>query len=63
MPKLTLTKKPYFESLSEDDQYKLMYETQMKVKRLERLAEGLTIWKESSIQYKGIISELKDYFE
>lgn len=61
MTKLVLATKPYFNELSDDDKYKLFYNTQLKIKRLERIAEGLTFWRDGSTHYNELLEELQDY--
>lgn len=61
MTKLVLYTKPYFNELSDDDKYELFYDIQLKVKKLERIAEGLTIWREGTPYYNELLEELQDY--
>lgn len=61
--KQRLTKKPDFQKLSIDRQYELLHETQLRVQRLERIAEGLLFWKEGSSPYKDAVAEYNEYVE
>lgn len=61
MTKLVLFTKPYFNELSEDDKYELFYDIQLKVKKLERIAEGLTFWRQGTPNYNELLEELQDY--
>ncbi len=61
--KQRLTKKPDFQKLSIDRQYKLLHETQLRVQRLERITEGLLFWKEGSSPYKEAATEYNEYVE
>lgn len=61
MTKLVLFTKPYFNELSDDDKYELFYDIQLKVKKLERIAEGLTIWRQGTPHYNELLEELQDY--
>lgn len=55
-----LIKKPDFENLSDDEQYQLIYNTQLLVKRYERLVEDLVVWRRDSKPYNQALKELKD---
>lgn len=61
MTKLVLFTKPYFNELSDDDKYELFYDIQLKVKKLERIAEGLTFWRQGTPNYNELLEELQDY--
>ena len=61
--KQRLTKKPDFQKLSLDRQYQLLHETQLRVQRLERIAEGLLFWQNGSVPYTSVAAEYMDYVE
>ena len=61
MTKLVLFTKPYFNELSDDDKYELFYDIQLKVKKLERIAEGLAVWRGGTPNYNNSLEELQDY--
>lgn len=55
-----LIKKPDFQNLSDDEQYQIVYNTQLLVKRYERLVEDLVVWRRDSKPYNQALKELKD---
>lgn len=61
--KQRLTEKDDFHNLPSFKQYELLHETQLRVQRLERLAEGLLFWKEGSSPYEDAVAEYKEYVE
>lgn len=61
--KLALNTKEYFNELDDESKFKLLHETQLKVKRLERIAEDLVAWREGSDYYKDAYEDLRNYLE
>jgi hypothetical protein len=61
--KQRLTKKPDFQKLSIDRQYKLLHETQLRVQRLERITEGLLFWQNGSVPFSAVAAEYMDYVD
>ena len=53
--KQRLTKSPDFQK------YELLHETQLRVQRLERIAEGLLFWKEGRPPYEDAVAEYNEY--
>ncbi|QHZ59837.1 hypothetical protein HWD03_gp077 [Alteromonas phage vB_AmeM_PT11-V22] len=59
--KLTLDTREYFNELDDESKFELLNKTQLKVKRLERVAEDLATWREGSIYYEEALSDLRSY--
>ena len=59
--KQRLTKKPDFQKLPIDRQYELLYKTQLRVQRLERIAEGLLFCQQGSVAFSAVAMEYMDY--
>lgn len=61
--KQKLDTRQYFDNLDEDSKFALLYETQLRVQRLERVAQDLVVWGEWSTYYKEARKELENYFK
>ncbi len=61
--KQRLTKKDDYYKLSNQERRKLLYETQLRVQRLERIIEGLLFWKEGSSPYEDAVAGYNEYVE
>ena len=61
--KLVLDTREYFNELDDESKFELLHKTQLKVKRLERVAEDLATWRQGSSYYERACEDLNDYFE
>ena len=61
--KLTLTSREYFNALDDESKFELLHKTQLRVKRLERVAEDLATWREGSTYYEEAYKDLRSYIE
>lgn len=62
--KQRLTKKPDFQNKSDVEKYKTLYQTELRVKRLERIIEDLLFWVEGTAYYNQAKDEyINDYCE
>lgn len=61
--KQKLHSRQYFLELSEEGKYKLLHNTELTVKRLERIIEILSVFKDGSEFYEKAYKEYQDYCE
>lgn len=61
--KLALDTKEYFNELDDKSKFELLHKTQLRVKRLERIAEDLATWRQGTTYYEEAYKDLRNYLE